>query len=137
MKKKAIITVVSKQSESDDSAIEVVTPGEFYKEDGSYYAIYDETELSGMEGTTTTLKVSDNSLLLSREGTTVTQMKFIKNNNDIILYNTPYGVLELKIQTKDLKINLDENGGEVSIDYNLAVSGQKPQNTILKVNIKA
>ena len=136
MRKKAIITVVSKQTGSDDSAIEVVTPGEFYKEDDSYFAIYDETELSGMEGTKTTLKMSPNNFLLTRIGTTNAEMKFEKNTNDITIYDTPYGVLELKLETKDLKVELHDNGGDVEINYNLAIAGQKPQNTVLKVNIK-
>ncbi|MBL4935807.1 DUF1934 domain-containing protein [Clostridium sp. YIM B02515] len=137
MRKKAIISVTSKQTDSDESAIEVVTPGEFYKEDNFYYAVYNETELSGMEGTTTTLKVMPDSLLLSREGTTATEMRFKKYAKDLILYNTPYGVMEMKIETKDLTVNLDENGGDVAINYNLTIAGQNPQNTILKVNIKA
>ncbi|ERI94840.1 hypothetical protein HMPREF1982_00765 [Clostridiales bacterium oral taxon 876 str. F0540] len=137
MRKKAIISVTSKQTGSDDSVIEVVTPGEFYKEGNSYFAVYNETELSGMEGTTTTLKVDPDSFILSREGTTATEMKFKKYNSDLILYNTPYGVMEMKVETKDLAINLDENGGDVAIKYNLTIAGQNPQNTILKVNIKA
>lgn len=137
MKKKAIITVVSKQRGIDDSAIEVVTPGEYYKEEDCYYAEYDETEISGMEGTKTTLKVSSNTFLLSRQGTTNAEMKFKRDSKDITMYDTPYGVLELKLETKDLKIDLDDNGGEVMIDYNLIIGGQEPQNTVLKVNIRA
>jgi uncharacterized beta-barrel protein YwiB (DUF1934 family) len=137
MTKKAIITVVSKQTDSDESAIEVVTPGQYYKEEDSYFAIYDETKISGMEGTKTTLKVSPNSFLLTRVGTTNAEMKFKKDSKDITMYDTPYGMLELKLETNDLKIDLDDNGGEVLINYNLGIAGQKPQNTILKVNIKA
>lgn len=137
MKKKAIITVVSKQAGTDDSVIEVVTPGEYYREENCYFAVYDETKLSGMEGTKTTLKISPNDFLLTRVGTTNAEMKFRKNSNEISMYDTPYGMLELKLETKDLKVDLDDDGGEVEIKYNLAISGQEPQNTVLKVNIKA
>lgn len=137
MKKKAIISVVSNQADTGESPIEVVTPGEFYKEEDLYYAVYNETELSGMEGTQTILKVSSDKFSLLRTGTTNTKMEFSKGKKDVIMYNTPYGVLEMKIETKELKINLDDNGGDVLINYNLAISGQKPQSTILKVNIKA
>lgn len=137
MRRKAIISVVSKQTDGDGNKIEVVTPGEFYKENNDYYAVYEETELSGMEGTKTTLKISSDKLLLLRVGTTNAEMKFKKNNKDITLYNTPYGALEISVETKDLKINIDNNGGDVLVNYNLAVAGQKSQNTILEVNIKA
>lgn len=137
MRRKAIISVVSKQTDGDGNKIEVVTPGEFYKENNDYYAVYEETELSGMEGTKTTLKISSDKLLLLRVGTTNAEMQFKKNNKDITLYNTPYGALEISVETKDLKINIDNNGGDVLVNYNLAVAGQKSQNTILEVNIKA
>jgi uncharacterized beta-barrel protein YwiB (DUF1934 family) len=138
MKKKAIISVLSKQvNPKDDNDIEVVTPGEFYKKDDCYYAVYNETKISGMEGTTTTMKIYPKTFSLIRMGTTTTKMDFKENSENLVLYNTPYGILELKIETKDLKINIDDKGGQVSIDYNMSVSGQPPQHTILKVSINA
>lgn len=137
MKKKAIITVISRQPDTDESDIQVVTPGEFYNEGGSYYAVYDETELSGMEGTRTTLKIDNEKFSLKREGTTNAEMNFRKNKNEITLYNTPYGVLELNIETKTLNINVNDEGGDININYNMGISGQRPQNTELMVNIKA
>lgn len=136
MRKKAVITILSKQRDSKESGIEVVSPGEFYKADGCYYAVYDETELSGMEGTTTTLEISPENFLLTRVGTTTGDMKFARGSKEITMYNTPYGALELKIDTKDLEVAVDDNGGEVLINYDVMVAGQKPQGTTLKVNIK-
>ena len=90
-----------------------------------------------MEGTKTKLFITKDKFMLEREGTTSTRMEFQKNNESMSLYNTPYGMLELKIHTRDLTINVDDNGGEVFINYNLFISGQKPQNTELRVKIKA
>ncbi|MFD3158276.1 DUF1934 domain-containing protein [Haloimpatiens sp. FM7330] len=137
MKKKAIISVTSKQKGNEKEKVEVVTPGKFYKKEDSYFAVYDETEISGMEGTTTTLKISPEKLCLIRMGTTSTKMNFKKKYKDIILYNTPYGTLELEVETKDIDINMDEYGGHVYVNYNLGVIGEKVQNTSLEINIKA
>ncbi|SHI70416.1 DUF1934 domain-containing protein [Clostridium intestinale] len=137
MKKKALISIISNQNYEDDDVIEVVTPGEFYINNDGYEAIYEETEISGMEGTTTKLKIFGNEISLEREGTTTTKMDFKKNNNYITLYNTPYGMLELKINTKNLKIDMSDDGGEVQIDYNLSISGQPPQETQLKIKINS
>lgn len=136
-KKKAIISISSKQNNMDDSTIEVVTPGEFYKDKDDYCAEYNETEISGMEGTKTILRVSPEKFSLLRVGTTNAEMKFEKNNKAITIYNTPYGVLEMKIETLDLKINIDDFGGDILVNYNLVISNEKPQSTILKINIKA
>ncbi|SHH51218.1 DUF1934 domain-containing protein [Clostridium grantii] len=137
MKKDAVIKVFSCQTDNEDEAIEIVTKGEFYKKDDSFFAVYEETKISGMEGTTTILKVKGDEFSLIRKGTTNTKMKFIDKDESISLYNTPYGTLELIICTNKLDIQVNEDGGEVSIDYDLIVDGQKTSKTKLKVNITA
>jgi len=139
MKKNAIISVVSKQSDSEDDgeSIEVVTPGKFYKEDNCYYAVYEETEISGMKGTTTTLKIDVEKFTLIRTGTTNTEMNFKKYARDLTLYNTPHGALDLTVDTKELKMSVDNNGGDVFIDYDMIIGNQQILSTILKINIKA
>ena len=74
MEKKAIISIVSNASMEDGDVIEVVSPGKYIKMDSGYKAVYEETEISGMEGTTTILTIKDKEVLLEREGTTSTKM---------------------------------------------------------------
>lgn len=136
MNKKAIVSISSKQIGNEEEAIEVVTPGDFYQKDDLYYAVYEETTISGMEGTTTTLKIGKNTLSLIRTGSTSAKMEFEEKKENISMYNTPYGTLELKIKTNNLNINIDNEGGDVFIDYHMSVSGQSPQNTLLNINIK-
>jgi uncharacterized beta-barrel protein YwiB (DUF1934 family) len=135
MEKKAIISVLSRQL-GDKEEIEVVTPGLFYKKDNSYFAEYDETAISGMEGTTTTLKINPDKFSLIRMGSTSAEMDFDKKTDSISMYNTPYGTIELKIETKKLDINVNEEGGDIYIKYLLSVLGQEPMDTTLKINIK-
>lgn len=136
MKQKAIISVSSKQSINEEEVIEVVTPGDFYKKENYYYAVYEETELSGMNGTKTTLKIGKDKFSLIRMGSTSAKMDFDKKNKNVSMYNTPYGTLELKIETKDLDIDIDDRGGNILVNYNMSLSGQTPYSTMLKVNIK-
>ncbi|WP_446898286.1 DUF1934 domain-containing protein [Clostridium sp. LBM24168] len=135
MKKKAIISVSSIR-ENDDDKIEVITLGDFYKKNSFYYAEYKETEVSGMEGTDTTFKMNNDNFSLIRIGSTNANMDFDRKKDSLSIYDTPYGTIELRIKTNKLKINVDEYGGDILIDYNLSVSGQKYQNTKLKINIK-
>lgn len=136
LKKKAIITVTSRQIKNDDDIVEVVTPGYFYKKNNVYYAVYKETKISGMEGTTTTLKISGQKLFLIRTGNTTAKMEFDQNKENVSMYNTPYGTLELNIDTIKVNADVNENGGDVEIDYNMSLSGQSPQYTKLMINIK-
>lgn len=136
MDKKAIISITSNSSMEKEEAIEVVSPGKYIKLDDGYKAIYEETEISGMDGTTTILTMKDKEVVLEREGTTITKMLFNKNEPSIAMYQTPYGMLEISINTKDISVDMNEDGGELKIDYSLMVAGQVPLDTSLSLKIK-
>lgn len=134
MKKNALISLTSFQNEEDK--LEVITPGDFYKKEDLYIVEYDETKISGMEGTRTTLKIGNDNFTLLREGNTIANMKFQNGKESISIYDTPYGVLHIRIKTKDLSVNINDQGGEVLVNYNMDISGTNQTDTILRVNIK-
>lgn len=136
MENRAIINVTSNATMQGEELIEVISPGTFEKIEDEFVARYEETEISGMAGTKTTLKIGNDYVVLEREGSTTTNMRFDKNKPSISLYDTPYGVLELSIQTKGLDIKIDELGGKVEISYDMVVAGQEPLNTNLTLEIK-
>lgn len=137
MKKKAIITVDSTVLNDEEDLVGVVTPGEFYKIDDGFKVEYEETKLSGMEGTKTTIIVREKSFDLIREGTTETKMEFQNNVRTVSMYKTPYGILDVNIHTKKLDINVSEDGGSISAIYMLEIGGQPAIKTNLTINIKA
>ena len=136
MNKKALITISSSQIDDRDNKVELITLGDFREKDGIYETIYKESEESGLGETETFLKIEKDMLTLKRSGAVSTVMEFKKDNNSIILYETPYGILEFKTITKDLKVDINENGGSVYINYSLIAEGQAPLKTELKLDIK-
>lgn len=137
MKRKAVVTIKSNASEENDDLLEVVSVGEFEVVDDGFIVKYDETELSGMEGTKTTMIIKNDSFDLIREGTTETKMEFKKNEENVVLYKTPYGIINIKIYTKKLNINVDETGGTVEVTYMLIIEEEQSVKTNLIVNIAA
>ena len=136
MEKRAIISVKSSSNLDPNEAIEVVTPGKFIIEENGFKAIYEESEISGMEGTTTTLNIQDNIMVLERVGSTTTNMEIKEGTMAVSLYNTPYGVLNLNVDTEKLNINVNENGGEIYSKYILGLEGQEGITTELNIKIK-
>ena len=120
-----------------DEVIEVVTPGKFHLGESEFKAVYEESEISGMDGTTTTLVIKDEALILEREGSTTTRMEFKKGEEVVSLYNTPYGMMNINIYTKELDIDMDDDGGVVYTKYILGLEGQSGITIELKVKIRA
>ena len=132
MEKSAIISVRSFSDLNKDEVIEVVTPGKFHLGESD-----EESEISGMDGTTTTLVIKDEALILEREGSTTTRMEFKKGEEVVSLYNTPYGMMNINIYTKELDIDMDDDGGVVYTKYILGLEGQSGITIELKVKIRA
>ena len=135
MEKSAVISIRSFSDLDKDEVIEVVTPGKFHLGESEFKAVYEESEISGMDGTTTVIK--DDVLVLEREGSTSTRMEFKKGEDVISLYNTPYGMMNINISTKELDIDMDEDGGVIYTKYVLGLEGQPGITTELKVKIRA
>ena len=105
----------------DPDAQELMTEGTMtLTEDGMVLA-YQETALTGMEGTTTRFQVQGPRVILTRSGTVNSQMVFEEGRQHTSLYETPFGELSVDIQTSVLKHNLTERGGLMEIKYSIAV----------------
>ena len=120
----------------DPNETELVTEGVLeVLEDGLRIA-YDETSLTGMEGTTTTFLVKENQVVLTRTGTVNSQMIFEEGKQHTSLYETPFGELPIDIQTSSLRHNLAERGGVMDIKYAIAVDHVVTGRNCFKLRVK-
>ena len=120
----------------DPNETELVTEGVLeVLEDGLRIA-YDETSLTGMEGTTTTFLVKGNQVVLTRTGTVNSQMIFEEGKQHTSLYETPFGELAVDIQTSRLLHNLSERGGVMEIKYSIAVEHTVTGRNCFKIRVK-
>jgi len=124
--KDVIITVKGEQilpGEQPDRT-ELVTEGRFLVQDGVFRLQYEESELTGMEGTTTEFLVADGQVVLSRRGTVVSRMVFEMGKKNSSLYQTPYGSMRLEIHTTTLRNDLTPFGGRLDLCYIIGIDGK-------------
>jgi uncharacterized beta-barrel protein YwiB (DUF1934 family) len=123
MKKDVIISIKGKQTmDAQEDAIELVTSGRLtsHGKDG-YLLSYEESELTGLEGTRTTFRIQDGKVSLIRTGTVCSQMIFELGRKHTSLYETPYGQMEIGISAKNIDVGLDDHGGHLNIDYAIEI----------------
>lgn len=135
MKKNAVIKVVSVQDYDKETQVEIVSKGFFTVGNDEFIATYDETELSGLGNTLTTFRIGADYFGLTREGETNTNMYFKRGKNTSILYSTPYGDMNIKVRTNKVDIDVDEDGGNIRIDYDMVVGDKQVINTKLVATI--
>ena len=89
--------------------------------DAGYTLSYQESEITGLEGTLTTFQVEPDCITLMRMGEFNSQMVFQPGRRHFSMYNTPYGALSIGINTKKMRADLDESGGQIEINYAIEI----------------
>lgn len=120
----------------DPDATELMTEGTLHLTEEGLVLTYQETALTGMEGTTTTFAVEGGRVTLTRSGSVNSQMIFEEGRQHTSLYETPYGELTVDIQTSCLRHNLTERGGIMEIKYSIAVEHTVTGRNCFKIRVK-
>ena len=122
--------------EIDPDATELMTEGTMEVTEDGIVLSYEESELTGMEGTTTTFEVKGPRVTLTRSGAVNSQMVFEEGRQHTSLYETPFGELSVDIQTSELKHNLSERGGLMEIKYSIAVEHTVTGRNSFKIRVR-
>ena len=123
MSDNVIISIKGKQvNENGPDEMELVTAGRLVRnEQGGFTVSYQESELTGLEGTTTVVRINGSRVTLLREGTVNSQMVFEEGRKHLSMYETPYGSLSVGINTRRMRSTVGETGGDLEIDYAIEI----------------
>ena len=120
----------------DPDATELMTEGSMVLTGDGMVLTYEESQLTGMEGTTTTFEVKGPRVILTRSGTVNSQMVFEEGRQHTSLYETPFGGLSVDIQTSRLRHNLTARGGILEIRYTIAVEHTVTGKNLFKIRVR-
>ena len=124
------IKITGKQCYDDmeEEQMEFVTDGRLYERNGFFYLIYDESEISGLEGFRTTLKFDDKSLKMkrmSREEGPGPELYFEEGKRFSSNYDTPMGPMEIEVLTRSVRnlMDIETRKGSIDIEYDVSLGG--------------
>lgn len=134
-----VLTIRSEQQYEgmEPDSIELMTEGTLTSmgEEGLLLS-YQETELTGLEGTTTTFEIRGPRVILSRTGSVNSQMVFEEGQQHTCLYETPFGDLAIDIQTSRLRHSLTEAGGLMDLRYSISVDHSVTGRNAFKIRVQ-
>ena len=139
MTENVIISIRGKQlyAEGSPDEMELVTSGTLKRDGkGGYTISYQESELTGLEGTTTKVHVDGRRVTLLREGSINSQMVFEEGMRHLSMYETPYGALSIGVSTKRMRSTLGESGGDVEIDYAIEIDNLIAGQNLFRMSVK-
>lgn len=140
MKSECVLKVIGTQINCDgeESVIELITEGAIYEKNGNCYIVYEESKVSGLEGSTTSIKIEkDSKIFMKRFGTLAAQFTFEEGKSYETNYMTAYGDFNMNVSTNYLSVNInkEEVKGSIEIEYDLNISGQSETTNKLQIQI--
>ncbi|WP_300624359.1 DUF1934 domain-containing protein [uncultured Megasphaera sp.] len=128
---------VQRNEEGEELAIELVSEGKAYKKERTQYIVYEESELTDMEGVTTVIKVlPDGAVMLLRIGKVHQRQEYRKGKVSHSKYETPVGALNVTFRTYECDVQLCEGIGTIHLGYDVDLEGVGSNYTQLTITVQ-
>ena len=123
MKRAVVLSIQGKQTYADQEPeiIELVTEGTMEFRDGGWDISYEESELTGLQGVTTTFRVEPGKVILDRTGRLTSRMIFQQGVSHDSLYQMEFGALMITVQATFVYFDLVPDGGVIDLTYNIDI----------------
>ncbi len=139
--KEVMIRIKGKQvtRESGEDEMEFMTEGKLYERNGTVYLLYEETELSGVPGCKTRLRLRDGEIQMKRFGEGAglgNEILFEQGKRYTGFYDTPFGPIPIEVLTNRVSSSITEEGsGDIDIDYDISLKGLLEGRNILNITL--
>lgn len=107
--------------DQEPDVIELVTEGEMEFQNGGWDICYEESDLTGLSGVTTTFRVEQGKVILRRSGKLVSEMIFEEGVSHTSLYQMEFGALMLTVCASRIFAQLGSQGGMIDLVYQIEI----------------
>lgn len=112
-----VITSVHDYDGEDEDSLEFSTDGHYSIIDGAACVTYLESEVTGLEGTRTSVIINSDQVTVDRDGMVSSRMIFREGEKTSFLYETPVGPATMNISTHKIITDFNEHGGRMELQY--------------------
>ena len=123
MKKEVSLAIRGSQRYQDQEPdiIELVTEGTMELKNGGWDITYEESELTGLAGVTTTFRVEPGKVTLRRTGKLRSEMVFQQGVRHESLYQLEFGALLMAVTAKQVFFDIVSDGGVIDLTYSIEI----------------
>ena len=127
MKQEVTLAIEGRQTYQDQEPeiIQLVTDGTMEFRSGGWDISYEESELTGLAGVTTTFRVEPGMVTLTRKGALNSTMFFQQNVVHESLYQMPFGALMLAVKATRVVFDIVSDGGFIDLSYNINIENSE------------
>ena len=138
MKIPVMLSICGRQNyiDQEPEVVELVTDGTLENKGNRWEICYKESDLTGMEGVSTSFLVDSEKITLTRTGNLTSQMVFKVGIPHESLYNMGFGVLMITVNATKIRHELSAEGGWVDLSYGISIEQSAAGNIDYRLEIK-
>ena len=123
MKRNVVLSIKGSQryEHQEPEVIELLTEGTMEFRDGGWDICYEESELTGLEGVTTTFRVEPDRVILDRSGRLRSRMVFELGVAHDSLYQMEFGALLMTVKATHVFYDILPDGGSIDLQYTIGI----------------
>ncbi len=123
MKQAVMLSIRGRQAyrEQEPDVIELMTEGVMEQREDGWDLSYEESELTGLAGVTTTFRVETGKITLTRTGALNSQMIFQEGTVHESLYQMEFGALMISVMASKIRADITEAGGVIDLVYAIEI----------------
>ena len=139
MKQDVVLSIQGRQRYADQEPeiIELVTDGTMEFRDGGWDISYEESDLTGLAGVTTTFRVEPGKVTLDRTGTLYSRMVFQEGVSFDSLYQMPFGTLMITVMATSVFFDIVPDGGVIDLVYQISIENSETGVVDYNLDIRA
>ena len=139
MKRDVVLHIRGQQSYDGQvpEVIELMTEGTMEFHDGGWDISYEETELTGLSGVTTTFRVEPEKVILRRTGKLRSEMMFQQGVRHESLYQLDFGALMMTVTAKLVFFDIVSDGGVIDLVYDIEIENSAAGQVDYHLDIRA
>lgn len=137
--KKARIRVISRLMETDGNAQEIknARSGMLRPVEGGFALEYDDEQDGEKAHIALTMKpgrtARENRVRMQRRGMVSSVLHFLPGERIASRYVTPYGEIPVAVDTHEVEIRAQENGGELRLSYDVYMGGERTSGAHMEI----
>ena len=136
---KVQIKILSTQHDISEETMETIYTGNYRKLADKHVIAYDEyfeEEGCAPSKNTNLIKITTDSVEITKKGTVTTRMLFKSGETYKDIYQTPFGGFDMLLETEQLEISETDNHISVTICYSLSLNHAQVSRCTIQMQIK-
>ena len=124
---KVLLSIQGRQAYRDQEPeiIQLTTEGQMECRDGGWDIRYEESDLTGLKGVTTTFRVEPDKIVLTRSGALNSEMVFQTGVAHDSLYQMAFGALMIRVCAQGMFFDITPEGGFIDLTYTIEIENSE------------